>query len=83
MERDYIGWSGVLLLLYTLKQRPRACMRMCTCSNAGKPDLEIIASTINRLVMYIKTHGSVSCGPRSRRVTPVSIGGGKGGGLGG
>ena len=23
--------------------------------------------------MYIKTHGSVSCGPRSRRATPVSI----------
>ena len=23
--------------------------------------------------LYIKTHGSVSCGPRSRRVTPVSI----------
>ena len=24
-------------------------------------------------IIYIKTHGSVSCGPRSRRVTPVSI----------
>ena len=24
-------------------------------------------------IKYIKTHGSVSCGPRSRRVTPVSI----------
>ena len=24
-------------------------------------------------ITYIKTHGSVSCGPRSRRVTPVSI----------
>ena len=24
-------------------------------------------------LFIIKTHGSVSCGPRSRRVTPVSI----------
>ena len=24
-------------------------------------------------IIHIKTHGSVSCGPRSRRVTPVSI----------
>ena len=30
-------------------------------------------STICDGSYYIKTHGSVSCGPRSRRVTPVSI----------
>ena len=28
-------------------------MCMHTCSNAGKPDLEIIASTVSRLVMFI------------------------------
>ena len=26
-----------------------------------------------QIAVKIKTHGSVSCGPRSRRVTPVSI----------
>ena len=31
-------------------------------------DLKIKQTSAN-----IKTHGSVSCGPRSRRVTPVSI----------
>ena len=25
------------------------------------------------IISLIKTHGSVSCGPRSRRVTPVNI----------
>ena len=52
-ERDYIGWSGMLLLLYASKQEPHACMRMRTCSNVGKPDLDIIASTVNWLVMFI------------------------------
>ena len=52
-ERDYIGWSDVLLLLYASNQRPHDCMRMCTCLNARKPDLEIIASTIYRLAMFI------------------------------
>ena len=52
-EKDYIGWSGVLLLLYTSKQLPRVCMRMRTCSSAGKPGFVIIASTVNKLVMFI------------------------------
>ena len=51
-ERDYIGWSSVLVLLYASKQGPRACMCMYNCSNAGKPDLQITASTVNRLVMF-------------------------------
>ena len=35
----------------------------------------IIAKAMYKTIArpYIKTHGSVSCGPRSRRVTPVSI----------
>ena len=30
-------------------------------------------SNVMLLMQHIKTHGSVSCGPRSRRATPVSI----------
>ena len=32
---------------------------------------EVTVTTV--ILCTIKTHGSVSCGPRSRRVTPVSI----------
>ena len=34
---------------------------------------ETKVSCENKLEKQIKTHGSVSCGPRSRRATPVSI----------
>ena len=44
-SRNYAGIIDACL--------PRACMRMHTCSNAGKPDLEIIASIVNWLVMFI------------------------------
>ena len=52
-ERDYIGWSGVLLLLYALKTVTSCLMRMHTCSDAGKPDLEIFTSTVNKLAMFV------------------------------
>ena len=41
-----------------------------------KPEIERKAGIFSlslHLTRWIKTHGSVSCGPRSRRATPVSI----------
>ena len=34
---------------------------------------DFISNFIQIIYIIIKTHGSVSCGPRSRRATPVSI----------
>ena len=51
-ERDYVGWSGVLLLLYASKQLPHNHMRMRTSSNARKPDLKInITSTVSNVIV--------------------------------
>ena len=37
------------------------------------PHEEMYDVALIPVILLIKTHGSVSCGPRSQRVTPVSI----------
>ena len=49
-ERNNIGWSTCC---YFCTPRNSDLVPVCACSNAGKPDLEIIVSTVNRLAMFI------------------------------
>ena len=54
-----------------------ACEKAGTASFLGYPVILLLLQrysiTASFVKTVIKTHGSVSCGPRSRRVTPVSI----------
>ena len=47
-EKDYMGWSGVLLFYYASCLYAHVHLQKC-----WKPDLVIIASTVNRLAMFI------------------------------
>ena len=42
-------------------------------NKSGSAQPPLISTTCSAAACEFKTHGSVSCGPRSRRVTPVSI----------
>ena len=57
--------NGTYYLATSLKRKTLTYSNLCY--------VTIILQSIANIIYYIKTHGSVSCGPRSRRVTPVSI----------
>ena len=58
---------------------PESCPPVTNSSRVDRSGIAVASSFhaiyifVYRVYIYIKTHGSVSCGQRSRRATPVSI----------